>query len=150
MEKLAVIDFHSGLGKVAFGEPIYVGPTNDGFELAKMWFGEEVKNLRRNTAVATPLTGSVADALPPPNNSQQMVFLALEFGTLQAQEVLNALRAVHWLYAIPDRVTPLRGQIKREIRDAFYVDAPWWKAAVYGRAADFAIRASRALHNTAS
>jgi hypothetical protein len=30
--------------------------------------------------------------------------------------------------------------------NAFFVDRSFWKAAVYGRAADFIVRASRNLH----
>jgi hypothetical protein len=60
-------------------------------------------------------------------------------------DVLTALRADNWLHAIPGRQTPLRATIERQVRDAFYVDSPAWKAAVYGRAADFVLRASRGL-----
>jgi hypothetical protein len=56
-----------------------------------------------------------------------------------------ALCADNWLHAVPNRTTPLRDSIKQQIRDAFYIDEPWWKAAVYGRFADFVLRASRAL-----
>jgi hypothetical protein len=42
----------------------------------------------------------------------------------------------------------LRDRIKTELRDAFYVDAPHWKAAVYGRMADFVLRAARVLAET--
>jgi hypothetical protein len=35
---------------------------------------------------------------------------------------------------------------KYGIRDAFYVDEPWWKAAVYGRFVDMTLRAGRRLH----
>jgi predicted deacylase len=147
IKKLAVIDFHTGLGKTGFGEPIYVSSTDDSFDLAKAWYGEEIKNLSQGTAVATALTGSIADGLPRPTSNLQVIYLALEFGTIPALEVLNALRADHWLHAVPDRVTHLRDGIKRQIRDAFYFDAAWWKAAVYARAVDFAMRATRALHN---
>ncbi len=74
--------------------------------------------------------------------------MALEFGTVSSMEVLSALRADHWLHAEPNRVIPLRGSIARQVRDAFYLDVPWWKAAVYGRSVDFAIRATQALGET--
>jgi hypothetical protein len=146
IKKLAVIDFHTGLGKPGFGEPIYVGRTKEEFELAKTWYGQEVKNLDEGEAAATVLSGSVANALPS-TSDRQAIYLALEFGTLPPPLVLNALRADHWLHANPDRETHLRDLIKRQIRDAFYVDVPWWKAGVYGRATDFIIRAARALQN---
>ena len=35
VKKLAVIDFHTGLGRTGFGEPIYVGSTDDSFDWRK-------------------------------------------------------------------------------------------------------------------
>ena len=35
VKRLAVVDIHTGLGKPGFGEPIYVGPTSEGYETAK-------------------------------------------------------------------------------------------------------------------
>ena len=150
IKRLAVIDFHTGLGEPGFGEPIYVGQTKEEFELAKTWYGPEVKNLSEGEAVATALSGSVANALLSATSERQSIYLALEFGTAPPRKVLDALRADHWLHVIPDRVTRFRDQIKRQIRDAFYLDDPWWKVAVYGRAIDFMMRATRALQNSAS
>jgi hypothetical protein len=58
-------------------------------------------------------------------------------------DIVTALRGDHWLHAVRDRHTPLRQSIERQVRDAFYVDTPAWKAAVYGRAADFVLRTGR-------
>jgi hypothetical protein len=146
VKKIAVIDFHTGLGRLGFGEPIHLGSATD-FESAKKWYGEEVKSLSQGTAVATALTGSVASAFPQSTPDLEVIYLALEFGTLPPREVLNALRADHWLHAIRNRATNLRIGIEQQIREAFYWDVPWWKAAVYARATDFAMRATRALHN---
>jgi Protein of unknown function (DUF2817) len=62
-------------------------------------------------------------------------------------DVLDALRADHWLHAVPARATHLRPEIERQMRQAFNLDVPWWRAAVYARAMDFAMRATRALQN---
>jgi hypothetical protein len=144
-KKLAVLDFHTGLGPAGYGEPIYVGPLDDGFERAKKWYGPEVTSTEKGTAASAVVTGALPDAFRGLALSVQVTFLALEYGTRPILDVLAALRADHWLHAIPDRQTPLREPIKRQIRDAFYVDTPEWKAAVYGRAADFVWRASRGL-----
>jgi hypothetical protein len=148
VKRLAVLDIHSGLGPTGYGEPIYLGPTVPGFDLAKKWYGPEVKStLRKNRAksVSSKITGSVANALPPLNSKLKVSCVSLEFGTITPLEVLDALRADNWLHAVPNRVTPLSDGIRRQIRAAFYFDTSWWKAAVYGRFADFTIRAARAL-----
>jgi len=145
VKRLAVLDFHTGLGNPGFGEPIYVGPTSEGYEIAKKWYGEEVKSTMQGTSVSAAITGSVADAFPRSSPARETVYLALEFGTVSSMEVLSALRADHWLHAVPNRDSPLRDKIMCQTRDAFYLDFSWWKAAVYGRSVDFAIRATQAL-----
>ena len=50
VKRLAVLDIHTGLGKPGFGEPIYVGPTTDGYETARKWYGEEVKSTMQGTS----------------------------------------------------------------------------------------------------
>jgi hypothetical protein len=145
LKKLAVIDLHTGLGKAAgYGEPIHVGSPSD-FALAKQWYGAEVRSLNQDEAVATPLAGTVASAFPQSTPDLKVVYLALEFGTLPPKEVLNALRADHWLHTAPGRAAYLRDEIALKMRQAFNLDAPWWRAAVYARAIDFAMRAARAL-----
>ena len=74
-----------------------------------------------------------------------MRHIALEYGTRPISEVLTALRADHWLHAVPHRETALRQEITQQIKNAFHVDEPAWKSAVYGRAADFILRAGRGL-----
>jgi len=146
LKKLAVIDFHTGLGRAGYGEPIHVGSASD-FALAKEWYGEEVRSLNQGEAVATALTGSVADAFPQSTPDLKVIYVALEFGTLPPMDVLNALRADHWLHAVPARATHLRPEIERQMRQAFNLDVPWWRAAVYARAMDFAMRATRAVQS---
>jgi hypothetical protein len=146
---IVVLDFHTGLGPIGYGEPIYVG-TESGFQRAKDWFGSEVTKLHATDSdaqksVSALVTGDVSNAFHDPSHKWEVLYLALEYGTKPIWDVLTALRADHWLHASMDRPTEMREEIKAEIRDAFYVDRPDWKAAVYGRAADFAFRASRGL-----
>jgi predicted deacylase len=144
LKKLAVIDFHTGLGCAGYGAPIHVGSASD-FALATQWYGAEVQSLNQDQAVATPLTGSVADAFPQSTADQKVIYLALEFGTVEPMDVLTALRADHWLHAAPGRGAHLRDEIGLQMRQAFNLDAPWWRAAVYARSIEFAMRATRAF-----
>ena len=141
---VAVLDFHTGLGPTAYGEPIFVGNEAE-FDRAKRWYGPEVKKLDQGDAVAAMVSGDVSNAFRASANKTEIVYVALEYGTKSVWEVLTALRADHWLHSIPNRQTELRKDIKRNLRDAFYIDRTAWKAAVYGRAADLAFRAARGL-----
>jgi hypothetical protein len=156
IKKIAVLDLHTGLGPAGFGEPIYLGPTVRGFDLAKKWYGPEVKStLPENRAsedesVSSVLSGTIAYALPPSKSELESIYLALEFGTIPPLDVLTALRGDNWLHAVQSCDPELRDEIKRGIREAFYIDTFWWKAAVYGRFSDFALRATRALKHSTS
>jgi hypothetical protein len=89
--------------------------------------------------------GTVPEAFLDLPASVEVTSVALEYGTKPVPDVLNALRGDHWLHARGDLASPLGKQLKRQMRDAFYVDTAPWKAAVFGRAADFALRSFRGL-----
>jgi hypothetical protein len=141
---VAVLDLHTGLGPSGYGEPIHLG-TSQSFERAKAWFGDGVKNPAMGNSISAMVTGSLAQAITDALPNSQVMYLALEYGTIAAQDVLTALRADNWLHAVAKGQSALACSIKQEMRAAFYVDTPYWKAAVYGRFADFVLRASRGL-----
>jgi Protein of unknown function (DUF2817) len=76
--------------------------------------------------------------------------IALEYGTVELLETLDALRGDNWLY---DRGlksglsmdSVLARDIKKKVRDALYVDTDDWKEKVYARGADFTLKAYRGL-----
>jgi hypothetical protein len=146
--RVVAIDLHTGLGPFAYGEPIVVGAGERQCELARARFGPEVKSLMSGESASSILTGTLANAFQDWAGGRDVTFLGLEFGTKPVAEVLVALRADHWLHRPENRQSHLRPQITNDLRDAFFVDAPHWKAAVYGRMADFVIRASRVLAET--
>jgi Protein of unknown function (DUF2817) len=143
---VAVIDLHTGLGPPGYGEPIYPGNDLQEYLRALKWFGPEVTSTAKGDSTSAPVSGSVADGIRACAGATGCTYIALEFGTVPILQVLTALRADHWLYARADEQHPLRREIKQGIRDAFYVDEPWWRAAIYGRFVDMTLRAARGLH----
>jgi hypothetical protein len=143
--RVVALDLHTGLGPFAYGEPIMLGGSERQCELARTRFGPEVKSLTAGESASSILTGTLANALRDWADDRDVTFLGLEFGTKPVADVLLALRADHWLHSSKNAQSPLRAEITKNLRDAFYVDAPHWKAAVYGRMADFVVRASRVL-----
>ena len=146
--RLVVIDLHTGLGPFAYGEPILVGASELQLRLAKGRFGPEVKSLVTGESASSILSGTLANAFQHWTTDRDVTFLGLEFGTKAVVDVLTALRGDHWLHTAQNPKSSLRDQIKKNLRDAFYVDAPHWQAAVYGRVADFVVRAARVLAET--
>jgi hypothetical protein len=147
---LAVLDLHTGLGPVGYGEPILTphGPRDR--ERAVEWYGPEVKDLAADEAVAAQLSGSVSDGVSQARPDVELTFLGLEFGTRPVMDVLTALRADHWLHSSASVDPALRADIQSQMRNAFYCESPDWQAAVYGRAADFIYRGCRGLSTSRS
>jgi hypothetical protein len=143
--RLVTIDVHTGLGPVGYGEPIVLGGSEGQIDLAKSRFGAEVKTLTSGESASATLTGTLANAFDSWRSDRDITFLGLEFGTRPVADVLAALRGDHWLHGARNSDSPLRPKIKSALRDAFYVDASYWRAAVYGRTADFVCRAARVL-----
>jgi hypothetical protein len=147
VRRMVAIDLHTGLGPFGYGEPIFVGNDLRQFARAQSAFGPEVKSLEADNSASSVLTGTLANAVESAISikDMEMIFLGMEFGTVPVTEVLTALRGDHWLHSANNIASPLKEQITRALRDAFYVDTPHWKAAIYGRAVDFVTRAVRYL-----
>lgn len=145
-KRLASIDFHTGLGPMGYGEPIFIGPEGMGSEeRTRAVFGPEVTNPNSGTSSSAKVTGTVPEAFLDLPRDIALTAIAMEYGTVPMTMVTEALRGDHWLHAKGDPDSELGRAMKRKMRDAFYTDTPAWKAAVFGRAADFALRAFRGL-----
>ena len=67
--------------------------------------------------------------------------IALEYGTQPLLQVLQALRADHWLDQHPEAPRELAAQIKREMLEAFYTDTPQWKQQIVDQAREAMVQA---------
>lgn len=133
--RLAWIDFHTGLGPRGHGEKIYAG-RDDAAELAraKAWWGSEVTSFFDGSSTSARVSGVVCSAAYAECPQTELTAIALEYGTYPLEHTLQALRADHWLRNHPDAPEAQRAEIKRSLRDTFYVDDDDWKAMVYEQA----------------
>ncbi|MEP6997329.1 MAG: M14 family metallopeptidase [Betaproteobacteria bacterium] len=134
---LGWIDFHTGLGPFGHGEMIYAG-GNVAADVArtKAWWGDQVTSYFDGSSTSAPLTGVNGYAAYDECPATEFAGIALEYGTCPIEQVLQALRADHWLHNHPEAPRLLRREIKRAIRDVFYIDSDDWKAVVHAQAAD--------------
>lgn len=147
--RFCFLDIHTGLGPMGYGEASYVGrPTDADFAECQRWFGPDVTWLDRGTGQSTPLHGHIGLPFRPLyDQGKTGPVLGIEYGTLPSPEVRAALRADHWLHARGHLDSAQGREIKRRMRDVFYVDTDAWKAQVIARADELT---GKALHHLAA
>ena len=141
-KRLGWIDIHTGLGPRGHGEKIFAGRNNaQELERARAWWGSDVTSIYDESSSSAELTGLMFNATYDECPDVECVGIGLEFGTLPLPAMLQALRADHWLNIHPEAAPPLRAAIKKQMRDAFYIDANDWKEQVYTQVREAALAA---------
>ena len=141
-DRIAFIDFHTGLGPRGHGEKIFAG-RDVAADLARtrhIW-GDDVTTFHDGSSTSAPLTGVNYHAIYEECPGASYAGIALEYGTLPLLDTFGALRADQWLANHPDAGADTRARIKRMVRDAFYTDADDWKVQVHAQARDAALKA---------
>lgn len=134
-DTVVLLDFHTGLGPYGYGELISLG-SSDQKALARQWFGDQVTDPDAGTSSSAPVVGTVGHGVSEVLTEASVVFIALEYGTRDINQVLTALRADNWLYHRGETDSDLGRTIKAQIRDAFYPDEDSWKSQVWERACE--------------
>jgi predicted deacylase len=143
---LIVIDFHTGLGDEGAGEMITEAlPDSAAYKRQKKIWGDRVKSSEAGESVSAPLVGTIDKAFAAWLPAVELTFVALEVGTKPTRDVFSALRKDNWLHCFAGKDHPDAAAIRKEIRDAFYVDTPDWKRAVWNHANTVVYQALEAL-----
>ncbi len=144
--RLGWIDLHTGLGPSGHGERIYAGPKDTAaVARARQWWGDGVTSIYDGTSASAQLTGLMWLGARQECPQAEHTGIALEYGTLPIDQVIDALRADQWLENHPDAPESQRKQIKRQIRDAFYTDTDAWKKRVIEQGVESAYEAVAGL-----
>jgi hypothetical protein len=129
---LGIVDFHTGLGPYGHGELIAIGSSEDKAR-AQAWYDGQTTDPEKGTSSSADLDGMLAHCIARALPDADLAFITIEFGTLDVNKVLSALRGDNWLNQIKNRESPLRPAIKRDIRAAFYPEQDDWKQSVWSR-----------------
>ncbi|RWE20568.1 MAG: DUF2817 domain-containing protein [Mesorhizobium sp.] len=134
--RVCVMDVHSGLGPRGYGEIQFEDSSSDReFERAQLWYNGQATAPDKGSSSAS-LTGFSATAVAETLPDAERTCVTLEFGTLELDQVLLALRGDHWLHAKNSDDERLRAEIKQRMRDAYYCEDPVWKRDVVTRASE--------------
>ena len=132
--KVAVIDYHTGLGPWGYGEQIVPAlRETETYKRAARWYGVACTALADGSSTSADIVGDGLSAAPALLPKAEVTIMALEVGTKPVIDVLQALRADAWLHNHGDVASPQGKAIKKQIRDAFYGDAGDWKGMVAGQ-----------------
>ena len=144
-KRLGWIDLHTGLGPSGHGERILA--TRDdaaAYARARRWWGS-VTSMYDGSSTSALLTGLMFNAAYDECPQAEYTGIALEYGTLPMPEVTEALRAEQWLENHPEAPPARRDEIKRRLRDVFYVDTPQWKQRIVEQGVEAALQGAWGL-----
>ena len=145
-QRLGWIDFHTGLGPTGHGEPIFAC-RDDAVALARAraWWGARVTSIYDGSSSSSLLRGLMWLAAYEECAQAEYTGIAMEYGTLPFEAVMQALRADQWLENHPEAEAAQQQAIKQQLRDAFYTDTPAWKQAIVAQALEATAQALRGL-----
>ncbi len=148
-KRIGWIDLHTGLGPSGVGERIFAGPDDEvAIQRARHWWGSggtPVTSIYDGSSTSARLTGLMWNVIHEECPQAEHTGIALEYGTVPFQEVLQALRADHWLHRHPQAPTALQASIRQGMRDAFDVDSDAWRAQVVVQARQAMFQAVQGL-----
>jgi hypothetical protein len=128
----AVIDLHTGLGE--FGEAELIAGHPDAAARARLaaYFDDFTVPADGNS-VSADVRGDILDGISDWLPELPVAGVAIEWGTVDIVEVLQALRADAWLHGYGDPLGSAARPIKEALRAAFAPDAPQWADRVLDR-----------------
>lgn len=107
-ERIAIVDLHTGVGPYGYGDVMRMDrPAPEGVE----W---------------EHIGGLVCDLVERVDCPKAPIKVILEFGTYDFSRVLTGLRGDNWLRHHGKEQSPLGRQIKRNLRDALFVNDEAW------------------------
>jgi len=150
--RVAWIDLHTGLGPSGIGERIYAG-SDDAAAVARArawWDGggaTPVTSMYDGSSSSALLTGLMWTAIYDECPQAEYTGIALEYGTLPILQMLQALRAEHWLHQHPEAPAEQAAQIKADMLAAFYTDTDAWRGQIISQARQALFQAAQGLNS---
>ena len=150
--RIAWIDLHTGLGESGLGERIYAGRDDSkAMARARAWWNPDgatpITSFYDGTSTSALLTGLMWTAIYDECPQAEYTGIALEYGTLPILQMLQALRAEHWLHQHPAAPAEQAAQIKADMLAAFYTDTDAWRGQVISQARQALFQAAQGLNS---
>ena len=156
---VAWIDLHTGLGASGHGERIWAGKDDAvAIARARTWWGggkngnaaTPITSIYDGSSTSAFLTGLMWHAIGQVAPQAEYTGIAMEYGTVPVLEVINALRAEHWLNNHPEAPAEQGKQIKAQMMAAFYTNTDLWRGQIISQARQAMFQAVDGLSGHAS
>lgn len=135
--RVALIDYHTGLGPRGHGERICpASPDSPMMTRVRDWYRDDFTCPGLGTSSATEVRGFNIIGMEAAVPQAEVTAIALEYGTQPSEDVKLALRADNWLHLHGDPASAQGKAIKAQLREAFYQDADDWKQMIWDRAVE--------------
>jgi len=144
--ELLWVDVHTGLGPTGVGERIYAGRDNAA-DLARtraVW-GDRVTSVYDGSSTSARIDGIIGNAPYLACPQARLAAIALEFGTVPLDQVIDALRLEQWVRNCAAGDEALRALARQRLLDAFFVDTDGWRDAVIAQGLEATRRAIDAV-----
>lgn len=149
-KRVAVLDFHTGLGPYAYAELICRHPPGSpDLARARAWYGDAVTSPQSGESVSPPIEGNLRMAFVDLLPDAEVTSIAVEVGTRDIGRVLRSLIADNWLHLNGDYDSETGREIKRAIRDSFFPDEPEWIEPSFNRGMEIMADAVNGLTESA-
>jgi hypothetical protein len=138
-------------GAQRHGERIYAGRDDaEAIARARQWWGGNgataITSFYDGTSTSAFLTGLMWTAIYDECPQAEYTGIAMEYGTLPILDMMQALRAEHWLHIHPEAPPALAAQIKAQMLAAFYTDTDAWKGQIIAQARQALFQAAQGLN----
>ena len=138
-QRVGWIDLHTGLGPSGHGERIFACRDDaHALQRARAWWGgngaTHVTSIYDGSSSSAFLTGLMWTAMYQECPQAEYTGIAMDYGTQPVLQVMQALRAEHWLNIHRDAPAALAQAIRQQMRDAFYTDTDEWKGQIIAQA----------------
>jgi hypothetical protein len=145
--QIAWIDLHTGLGPHGHGERIFACTDNgETLQRARQWWGPDITSVDTGTSQSVPLSGPIQMAIYEECPQAQYTGICLEFGTLPLAQMIQAMRADHWLALHPEAPPEQQRAIRTDMLQAFNPPSPAWQEQVWQQGLQAARQAVQGLN----